>query len=193
MKELNEIVRTLYPVSDEALGLLANHAQIKTIRKGKLLVTEGKTNSHFYLVKNGLLRFYHIDETEEKEDTICFAITGDVVASLHSYFAGKPAMCNVEALVDTDLFEFSKENLEFIFKESNDLANWGRILAFEEIYTLERRYTYVGTGDAYSRYKSFFEMRPTEITRQIPLKYIASYLGVTPQTLSKMRRRFAKE
>ena len=83
--------------------------------------------------------------------------------------------------------------MESVFRKSNDLANWGRIVAFEEIYALERRYTYVGTGDAYSRFKSFIEMRSMDVIRQIPLKYIASYLGITPQTLSRMRRRFARE
>lgn len=190
---MTQIICGLYPVSDEALELLANHARIKFVPKGKQLIVEGKVNSNFYLIKDGLLRFFHLDEAEDKEDTICFAVSGDAVASLHSYFSELPAMCTVEALADTELYEFSKEAMESVFRKSNDLANWGRIVAFEEIYALERRYTYVGTGDAYSRFKSFIEMRSMDVIRQIPLKYIASYLGITPQTLSRMRRRFARE
>lgn len=193
MKELAEIIRGLCPVSDEAMDLLVSRARIKLVPKRKPLITEGNVDSNFYLIRNGLMRFYHVDEAEDKEDTICFAVTGDAVVSLHSYYAGLPAMCTIEALVDTQLYVFSKEEMEEIFRKSNDLANWGRMVAFEEIFALERRYTYVGTGDAYSRYKSFIEMRSMEVFRQIPLKYIASYLGVTPQTFSKMRRRFAKE
>ena len=131
MKTLTQIICGLYPVSDEALELLAGHARIKLVPKGKQLIVEGKVNSNFYLIKDGLLRFFHLDEAEDKEDTICFAVSGDAVASLHSYFSELPAMCTVEALVDTELYEFSKEAMESVFRKSNDLANWGRIVAFE--------------------------------------------------------------
>lgn len=193
MKDLIKIIRTLYPVSDEAIELLARHTTLKSVHKGKYLITEGKINSHFYLVKKGMLRLFHFDEIEEKEKTIYFALSGNGITSLHSYIASKPAMFNVEALVDSELFEISQEDMERIFSESNDLANWGRMLAFEEMHALECCYAYVGTGNAFSRYKSFIERRPLNIIRQIPLKYIASYLGMTPQTLSKMRRRLANK
>ena len=87
----------------------------------------------------------------------------------------------------------TKADLERLFESSIELANWGRLIAYGELFTLERRYSFVGTGDAYSRYKAFMQMRPQEDIQQIPLKHIASYLGIAPQTLSRMRRIYARE
>lgn len=193
MNELTKLIRTLYPVSDEAANLLNCYARNKSISKGDALIVKGEVNSHLYILRKGLLRFYSINEDGDKEDTICFAMAGETIASLHSYFAGLPAICTIEALSDSELFEFSKEDMETIFKKSLDLANWARIIAFEKMYALERRYMYIGTGDAFSRYKSFINMRPAEIIRHVQLRHIASYLKITPQTLSRIRRRFAKE
>ena len=138
-----------------------------------------------------MLRFFHVEN--EKDHTICFAGRGDAVASLHSYMRGEPSICNMEALTKVELFKFSKRDFEKMTAASAELANWVRTLAFTELFTLERRYSYVGTGDAYARYKAFMQMRPQEDIQKIPLKYIASYLGITPQTLSRMRRIYAHE
>ncbi len=191
MNDLGEIIRLVYPLSSDAIELLMQYAQLKKMSRNKLLFTEGGVNNNFYVIKKGLLRFFHINE--DKDYTICFTGPGGVAISMHSYLFNKPAMCNIEAMTDIEFYEFSKEELEKLFSKSPEIANWARIMAFEEIYTMERRFTYVGTGDAYTRFKAFMQMRPQSEIQQIPLKHIASYLRITPQTLSRMRRMYARE
>ena len=75
--------------------------------------------------------------------------------------------------------------------ENHDLAFWMRNVLIEQVYAFERRYVYLGTYDAYARYEQFIKMRPELFTR-IPLKYLAQYLKITPQTLSRIRKEYSR-
>lgn len=189
--ELADIIRNIYPVSDQGIEKVKACTQILHLKKGETFIKEGVKNDYLYFIREGLLRSFSYDD--DREDILWFAVAGDAVASMHSLFKGLPAISSVQTLMATDLYQVSKADAEALFSGSHELANWGRMLAYEELYALERRYKYVGVGDAYTRYKSFMQMRSKEMVRQIPLKYIASYLGITPQTLSKMRLKYVKE
>ncbi len=193
--ELDEIVRIYYPVSDAGMKALQEVASLIQLRKGEILIHQcdmgGGKDDNIYFVKNGLLRSFH--EENGEDDTMWFATTGDAVASMHSFYANLPAIASIEALIDTALYCVAKEDLDRLFSESKELVTWGYRLAVEALYSLERRYRYIGMGDAYMRYKRFMEMRQKEVIQQIPLKYIASYLNIAPQTLSRLRRKLARE
>lgn len=189
--EIRDIIRNAYPVSDEWIGKVEACVTPIHLKKGEIFIKQGTKNEYLYFIKEGLLRSFSYDEN--KEDILWFAITGDIVASIHSIFMGEPAISSVQALIPTDLYRISRTDIENLYKASHELANWGRVVAYEELYALERRYRYIGQGDAYSRYKSFIQMRSKEVVQQIPLKYIAAYLGITPQTLSKIRLKYARE
>lgn len=184
-------MRLTYPVSQEGIDLLKPYLQTKTLKKDEILIHENKRNRNFYLVKEGLVRSFHYEK--EVEDTLWFATSGDAFCSMRSYFYNAPGISTTEALMETELFYIEHDELEKLFSQSLELANWGRILAFEEIDALEWKYNQLGNGDAYSRYKAFLKMRPPEIIMQIPQKHIASYLGITPSTLSRIRLRLLKE
>lgn len=189
--ELKEIIRSIYPVSDEEIKKIELRTRILHFKKGEIFIKEGVKNEYLYFIKDGLVRSFSYND--DKEDILWFAVTGDAIASMYSLFKGLPAISSVQALTPIDLYQISKSDAEELFADSHELANWGRMIAYEELYALERRYKYIGSGDAYARYKSFMEMRPKEVVQQIPLKYIAAYLGITPQTLSKMRLKYVKE
>lgn len=189
--ELEEIVRVSYPVADEDVRRLVACARLVHLKKGQFVITQGKKNENLYFIRNGMLRSFC--EYDGKEDTRWFAIEGDVIASLHSLYKGLPAMSSIEALVPTDVYCVSRLDIEALIADSGDLVYWAYNLAMEQLFALEMRYTFVGVGDAYSRYKSFIKMRPSGMVQQIPLKHIASYLKITPQTLSKIRLKYARE
>lgn len=189
--DLEQIIRDIYPLPDEDFEKVKACVRPLHLKKGQLLITQGKRCSYLYLIRKGLLRSFC--ESDGKEDTRWFAIDGDAVASIHSLYKNLPAMSSVEALAPTDLYYITKQDVDTLLAESKEFARWGCVMALEELYALERRYTYIGTGDAYLRYKSFMKMRSPETINQIPLKHIASYLKITPQTLSKMRLKYAKE
>lgn len=189
--ELKEIIAQVYNMSATAFKKIEDEIEIVRLRKGEMLFKEGHSCDSIYFIREGILRGF--SNWEDKEDIIWFAVTGDAVASMHSIFRNEASVFSAEALIETEVYQMKNKNLETLFEQDHEIANWGRTLAFEEIYALERRYKYVGVGDAYDRYKSFMEMRSKEVVREIPLKYIASYLGITPQTLSKLRYRLVKD
>lgn len=189
--ELEEIIGSIYPVPAEEVAKVAACAELIKIGRGEAIVEQGRRNDHYYFVREGLLRSYC--DNDGREDTLWFAVTGDAIGSMHSIYKGLPAISSIEALVRTELYRIPKADMDALFRESKHLANWGYNLAIEELYSLERRYLYIGKGDAYTRFRQFIEMRDAEVIQQIPLKYIAAYLNITPQTLSKLRMKYAKE
>lgn len=127
------------------------------------------------------------------EDTNLFAKDGDIIGSIASYFKGEPARFSIETLTDTEMLAVSFTDLKKAMQENSELSTWVRDLLFGQLNALECRYTYrSGRGDAFFRYVSMLEKWPHSRISQIPLKFIAQYLQITPQMLSKIRYRFLK-
>ena len=96
MSDFSTIIRKVHSLSVEAIESVLPHITLQHLSRGKLLFSEGVVNDNFYIVRKGMLRFFHVDMG--KDYTICFAGRGDVVASLHSYLHGMPSICNIESL-----------------------------------------------------------------------------------------------
>lgn len=88
MNVFSDIIRAMYPVSDESIGKLWAHAEIITLQKGEFLIKDGTVNRNLYLIKSGLLRSFHLEG--DREDTLWFATDGDAVASMHSITPSSP-------------------------------------------------------------------------------------------------------
>lgn len=191
MKDLKEIICKIVPLSDESVNAIAACTYTQSLKKGELLIKEGLKNEALFFVQEGLLRAYHTHQG--KEDTLWFAVPGNACASMFCLYKGLPSVYCIEAMTNVELYYIPRADLMELFKQSHELSEWMRTLTFEQLYLLERRYSYIGIGDAYSRFKSLMKMLPMNFIQQIPLKLISSYLGITPQTLSKMRLRYGKE
>jgi CRP-like cAMP-binding protein len=184
---LEEIFRMASPISDDALELLRDKVSTITFKKGDLLIEEGKLNEDMYLIRSGIYRNFAMDDGEE--DTRWFAYAGDVVASMFCVVQHLPAIASVDALTDGEAYILPGSVVQELIEKSHEWAKWISQYLFDGLYVFERRYTFLGRGDAYTRYNNFLKMRPEWMVNQIPLKYIASYLNITPQTLSVIRRR----
>lgn len=188
LMNLSEIVRAVHSMSDAGIALLEKQVESVHFRKGEILIREGKVCDKIFLIRSGVLRNFANDE-DGGEDTRWFAYAGDPIASMFSLSEKLPAIASVEALTDCDAYVVESEFLFTIIKSSHEWAEWISYLLIDGLYVLERRYTFLGRGDALTRYTNFMKMRPSWMVNCIPLKYIASYLGITPQTLSHIRRK----
>jgi len=187
MTELEQYINSYFGVDDSgAIKIILSHFKPVKIKKGDYLVHQGKQCNELSFVQQGIIRmFLH---KEDKEITQWISTKGQFATDLTSFVFNTPSLINIQALSDTEIYSISK----------NDYANLGSTLPqwhkLEKMFllncfiTLEQRVLSHLAMTAEERYVSFFE-KNKELFNQVPLQYIASMLGMTPETLSRLRKK----
>lgn len=175
--------------SKDAAELLALMEPV-SYRRGEVLVHEGELNTAFYLIGQGIWRGYYLRNGVDV--SIWFATTGESLFSTHGYMGGRPSGTTIEAMSDSLLYRIGKQELEAFFHSSAAAANLGRRMFEREFLAFEERLINEGATQAKERYLSLLERMP-ELLQHVPLKHIASYLYITPQSLSRIRAELARK
>jgi CRP-like cAMP-binding protein len=137
-------------------------------------------------LESGALRGYYT--VEEKEITHWFSFEEDFVTSFHSFITGQPSVENIQLLEGSILWAISKESLTQLLNQHREIERLLRI-AYEKYYIrLEERFVNAQFKTAAERYQTLLQQRPNIIER-VSLGYIASYLGISQETLSRVRSR----
>ena len=157
------------------------------LSKNEYLLTEGKICHHLFFLQQGALRgFYRLDG---KDITHWFGFEKDFVTSFHSFITQKPAVENIQLLEGSVLWSISRDTLTRLFNQHQDIERLVRI-AYEKYYIrLEERFVNAQFKTATERYENLVRQTPHIIDR-VPLGFIASYLGISQETLSRIRSRF---
>lgn len=161
----------------------------KKLKKGEVLLKYGEIPKSQFFVIDGCLRNYSIDE-EGKEHIITFACKDWWISDLYAYITETPAEHTIDALIPTEVFEIMKWDMEEVFERIPKFERFFRILFQNSIVNQMRRIKQSMSVPAEERYIDFIKQYP-DIYAQIPLKYIASYLGISPEFLSKIRNKIA--
>lgn len=161
-----------------------------TYRRGEVLVHEGELNTSFYLIGQGIWRGYYLRNGVDV--SIWFATTGESLFSTRGYMGGRPSGTSIEAMSDSLLYRIGRQELEALFHSSAAAANLGRRMFEREFLMFEERLINEGATQAKERYLSLLERMP-ELLQHVPLKHIASYLYITPQSLSRIRAELARK
>lgn len=157
-----------------------------TVRRHELLKIEGSTDTQLYYVVDGSLRvfLYH----EEEEHTIRFGYQGSFISALDSFISEKPSEFYIQSLKKTKVLAISKTTfMRFINSSPTYAALWQQILGLLIIQQLEREKDLL-TSSPQMRYQRVFERSP-RLFQEVPHKYIASYLRMTPETLSRLKKK----
>lgn len=174
-----------YKLTEKSLFELLEHMTEVRFSKGELIVKEGDRNTNFYLLKKGVWRAYHL--TDGTENSSWFVGRGDAAFSSWGYVDGEPSQLNIESVNESIAYCISKAELEVLFSHSIDMANFGRRIFECEILYIDKASVSYGTPPtAKERYLALLEENP-ELLQDVPLKYLASYLYITPQSLSRIR------
>lgn len=186
MEQLFSHLRKYHPLGAEAQTAIQNCFSQVILSKNEFLLTEGKICRHLYFMEQGALRgFYNLDG---KEITYWFAFEGDFVTSFHSFTTQQPAVENIQLLEGSVLWAISKETLMDLFNQFHEIERLVRI-AYERYYVrLEERFVNAQFRTAAERYEQLIQQTP-HIIERIPLGQIASYLGISQETLSRIRSR----
>lgn len=189
--ELKNALRLIYPLSDSAIEELVDCLVPFSVEKGGQIVAQGVVARDVFILLEGLLRCYTL--VDGIEYTRWFATPGDVVTSMFSYCHNLPASSTIAALTNAHGYSIRIEDVKRLVASNSEWAQWSINYLMEGFFVLERRQTLLGYGDAQSRYLNFLRARSAATFNNIPLQHIASYLGMTPQTLSRIRRNIARD
>ncbi|WP_026309952.1 Crp/Fnr family transcriptional regulator [Niabella aurantiaca] len=187
MKLLFDHIEQYYPLSPAAREALAENFEEQVLAKNKYLVTEGKVCKHLYFLQQGALRGYiHVDG---KEITNWFGFEENFITSFYSFITQQPSVENIQLLEGSILWGITKEQLTRLFNTHHEIERLVRIIYEKYYIRLEERYVNAQLRTATERYAHLIREAP-HILERVPLGQISSYLGISPETLSRIRSHF---
>ena len=155
--------------------------------KGHFLHIPEKICNKMYFVERGIVRTYY--NHDGKDVTVYFTVEGEMVTAIDSFIQRKPSKYYIELLEDTTLYSFSYHDLESHYKEFPGFERFGRLLMERAYMDLVDRAESIQLLSATDRYKKLIEAHPT-LPHRVNLGHIASYLGISQETLSRVRSQF---
>lgn len=186
MTELEKYITSYFGVEQEDLLMISSLFKPQTLKKGDFYLRTGRYCEKLSFVKSGLLRIYV--STEDKEVTQWISTKGYFITDLSSLVFDSPARWTIQALSDAELYTIKKEDYNQL---GNKIPKWHLLekLFIAKCFTMleDRIFSHLSMT-AEERYHVFFE-KNKELFNQVPLQYIASMLGMTPETFSRIRRK----
>lgn len=159
--------------------------------KGEHLVVAGEVNSFYWFMENGLARSYVINQNGE-EITTAFYLEGDIVMNWTAFFSRQPALENTVLAQDAKLWELDYQAFQKLFHSVAPFREAGRNRLVEAFFALKSHHLSMHTESAKNRYLHLLHTQP-RVIQNFPLKQIASYLGITDSSLSRIRKTIAHE
>lgn len=171
----------------EDLAVFKKHLTPKKLRKKQYLLQEGDVCKFIAFVEKGVLRSYTIAE-KGTEHILQFALEGWLISDLYSFLTAEPATYTIDAVEDSELVLISKNAHEELLKSLPKYETWIRLQVTGAYIALQRRLTSIISLSLEERYESFTSIYP-HIVQRVPQHMIASYMGLTPETLSRVRKK----
>lgn len=168
----------------EELLTLDTHAKTIQVKKGEILQREGELASLVFFVKKGLLRSYKID-AKGKEHIFMFASEGWIAGDMESHEFHKPTDLFLDCLEDSELVVFDRKCFKIAMQSEAQLKRNAELLS-RRVGVMQRRIIMLLSASAKERYQSFLKTYP-DLPNRVPQRMIASYLGITPEALSRIR------
>jgi CRP-like cAMP-binding protein len=162
----------------------------KKIRKRQYVLNAGDVCQYITFVEKGLLRSFTVDD-DGNEHVVQFAIEGWWISDMASFVSGENALYNIEALEDSELLHLRKQSMEELLDKVPAMERYFRILMQNNIVALQRRVIAYMSLSAEEKYLKLLEIAPDIMTRASQ-QHIASYLSITPETLSRVRKKVSE-
>lgn len=179
-----DLINRIYPLPTESGHRLEEFITEAAFPKGHILLRENKIERDIYFIKKGIVRAYTCKDGDEV--TFWFGKEGEVILSMRSYTQSQKSYETIELLEDCVLYKLPTDQLQLLFREDIHIANWGRKLAEQELIRTEKRLISRQFSTAAERYEELIQNDP-QLLQRVQLGHIASYLGITQVSLSRIR------
>lgn len=187
MEKIKHYLKTLVPFDDRDWELFSRKLKKVVYGRGEAILKDGDVEKTLSFLESGMVRFYLPDPDCQRELTFSFAFENSFFSGYDSFLSQTPADYCIEALTDCVMWQISFEDLNVIYNTTEVGNLIGRKVA-ESLYAAKmKRELALLKDSAKERYLDLLRHQP-HFYKRIPLKYLASYIGVRPQSLSRIRR-----
>ncbi len=188
---LHKKISTVVPLSDEEYKQVESAFSYRKYRKKQYILQEGDICRHEIFILKGCTRTYNINE-DGQENIIQFGIEGWWVGNRESCTQETASEYNIDCLEDTEVLMISRSDLYKLYEMIPAIERYFRILLRNALFAFQHRVLMLMNKPAAERYQDFINSYP-EIAERVPDHQVASYLGMTPQSLSRIRRQYASK
>ncbi|AZA48792.1 Crp/Fnr family transcriptional regulator [Chryseobacterium carnipullorum] len=183
---LRQIIKNTISISDDDLDFMASLFNPTALKKGDYFLEISKRCDQIAFIKTGMLRIFYPNARGE-ETTCYFSLPNEFVTSFSSFTTQSLSTENIQAILPSELFVINKHDLEMLYQKIPAVQEFGRIAAENLAIIMEKRISLFLNNSADERYQFLLKNNPILI-QKVPLQYLASYLGMSPQHLSRLRR-----
>ncbi|WP_067147121.1 Crp/Fnr family transcriptional regulator [Pseudotamlana agarivorans] len=186
---LKNTLKTYNILTDDDIDAFIRLAIPKTLQKSDYYIQEGEICNSVCFVLSGLLRSYYM--TEKGDDmTYCITFPHNFMSAYSSFLTGQATQENIQAIQTTELLVIPKDHMEKLSQTSSNWIQFQKVIAEQQYIELEKRIFLLQGSNATKRYAELVKNHPSYL-QNIPLQYLASYLGVTQRHLSRIRKELA--
>lgn len=190
MNKLKLFLQTISPISNKEFADTISYFSEEHLGKGDFLVKQDKVCRHIAYILEGTLRTYYINDKSE-ETTSCFCTENNLATSYKSFVLQQPSKLIVQAIEDTQLLVIDYKNLHKLYAKSAAWQIIGRAVAEREYIVMEQYASILNTETAKEKYLRLLKEQPNVLLKA-NIEDIASYLGVTRRTLSRIRQEISQ-
>ena len=184
MKQLSDFIRSKVIIRADELEIILSNFQEMILERRQFVLKTGQIANHYYFIKSGALRFYYGDFEEQL--TAWVIVKDEFFTEISSLNPQLPTRFNIEAIEKTELLYIHKNDMEILYKQIPAWQEFGRITWENMAIRMINQIISFQTLSAEQRYLEFIQ--DAELMKRVPVKQIASYLGITPNALSRIRK-----
>ncbi|MBB6611602.1 Crp/Fnr family transcriptional regulator [Pontibacter sp. Tf4] len=188
---LLESIHTKVHLTEAEQQLCQSFFVPETLHRRQFLLQEGDVCRHIAFVESGVLRSYTLD-AKGGEHVVQFALEGWWISDNYSFLTGEPSTFNIDVLEDSAVLLLTKDAMDELVLQVPKMERYFRLLMQNSLIALQRRLVSSLSNTAEEKYLKLIQTYPT-IVQRVPQHMIASYLGITPETLSRIRRQLATQ
>lgn len=189
-EKLKIYCKTKVPLKDEELKLIDAYFEVKELKKKEFLLQGGKICNFIGFIADGTVRHFHIKDGVEKTCDISFENAW--VTDFQSFTHNTSCIMNLQAMENTTVFVIRKENLHKLYNECNKYETFGRLMAEQVAQRATEIAMSLSSDKPEERFQNLILKQP-DLFQRVPQKYIANFLGVSPESLSRIRNRIFKK